>query len=217
MNWNYHHPFKNVFSWAMLLLIVTGAAAVFYWTKADVFRILNQQHSYPGDLFFKYVTYVGDGLFMIVLAVVLIGLGRRKLGILMILSFLLAGLVAQTVKRINPQPRPGLYFSNQPQLMPGCGVHCVDGNLLKGNNSFPSGHTTTAFAMFSLLAFASRNKLYQLLFFVTAVIVGYSRVYLGQHFFLDVLAGAVIGYLTSFLLLYIFRNREFGGAEDGTI
>lgn len=194
---------QNVFSWCMACLLIAGAAALFYWDRINIFFALNHQHSDIGDLLLKYYTYAGEGLIMLLLGLVLLGLGKRKLGILIILSFLLSGFIAQAIKRIDPKPRPGLYFKKEVL------VHNVDGYLLKGKTSFPSGHTTTAFAMFALLAFAVRSRGLQFLFFVMALFVGYSRIYLGQHFFEDALAGAAIGFTTSLLLYWLLRKKDW--------
>lgn len=174
-----------------------------YWGKERVFLKLNHQHSDLSDFILDYFTYVGEGLFMVLLGVVLILFKKRKLGILLVLGFAFSGLLAQGLKRVYEEPRPGLYFQQKEM------VHNVDGDLLMGKNSFPSGHTTTAFAMFTLLAFATRSKGLQFLYFAAACTVGYSRIYLGQHFTADVLAGAAIGFLTSYFLFWLFRNKDW--------
>lgn len=209
MNWKYNHPAQNLFSPALLIFAAAGFGVLCWFSKADIFWFLNHQHSVPGDMLLKYYTHVGDGLFMITLAVILFIAGKRKLGILLFLSFFLSGLFVQLVKRLEPEPRPGLYFSNEKPLQKTGTIHFIDGKLLMGRNSFPSGHTTTAFALFSLLAFATRNQFIQILFFLAALIVGYSRIYLGQHFFKDVLIGAVLGYGCSVFLFWLLRNKEF--------
>lgn len=203
MNWKYNHPTRNLFTYATILFLLLGAAALFYWHKEQVFLWLNHQHTYTADVILKYFTYIGDGIFMIGLGLVLLLFRFRKLGVLMLLSFLLSGLLAQSIKRIEERPRPGLHFQN-PDI-----IHRVDDVLLKGKNSFPSGHTTTAFATFSLLAFASRNKFVQFLYFAIAVTIGYSRIYLGQHFAEDVLMGAAVGFLSSYFLTWLLRKKEW--------
>jgi membrane-associated phospholipid phosphatase len=203
MNWKYQHPSRNFFSWAVLLFLLGGAVLLLLVSKETLFWKLNQLHSYPADLALKYITHVGDGLLMIGVAVVALGLGYRKLGILLILTFLLSGLLAQGLKRLKPEPRPGAYLAQIDA------IHKVDGKLLKGKNSFPSGHTTTAFAMFALLAFATRSLGLQIIYFLAAVAVGYSRIYLGQHFFADVWAGALLGFASAVVMFWLFRNKEF--------
>jgi membrane-associated phospholipid phosphatase len=204
--WKYHHPLRNMFSYAMILFSIVGLVVFYLMGKDELFWMLNRQHSVAGDYFFKYGTYVGDGLVMILLGLIFLVMGKRKTGVLLILAFLLSGLFVQIIKRTKPEPRPGRYYT---ELNQGEQIHRVDGNLLKGNNSFPSGHTTTAFAMFSLLAFDNRRKHWQLLFFMIALTVGYSRIYLGQHFFKDVWIGALLGYATSYFLLWAFRKKDF--------
>ena len=203
MNWKYNHPTRNLFTYATILFLLLGAAALFYWNKEQVFLWLNHQHTYTADVILKYFTYIGDGIFMLGLGLLLLLFRFRKLGVLMLLSFLLSGLLAQSIKRIEERPRPGLHFQN-PDI-----IHRVDDVLLKGKNSFPSGHTTTAFATFSLLAFASRNKFVQFLYFAIAVTIGYSRIYLGQHFAEDVLMGAAVGFLSSFFLSWLLRKKDW--------
>jgi membrane-associated phospholipid phosphatase len=203
MNWKYNNPLQNLFSYATLLLLATGCILLYFLNRENIFLYLNNQHTYVGDLIFKYFTHAGDGLVMIAAAVFVFFIGKRKLAFLLILSFLVTGLFVQVLKRVNEKPRPGLFFKNPMQ------VHKVDGEILKGKNSFPSGHTTTAFAMFSLLAFTTRKKELQLLYFLTALVIGYSRIYLGQHFFEDVLAGAALGFFTSLMLMWLFRKKEW--------
>lgn len=140
---------------------------------------------------------------MLCLGVVLLGLGKRKLGIMIIVAFLLSGLIVQLCKRYIPEPRPGRYFSHIEA------IHKVYDMPLTGNNSFPSGHTTTAFAMFSMLSLVNRYKRWQSCFFVLALLVGYSRIYLGHHFFKDVYVGALCGYISSVIVFWFFRNKEF--------
>ncbi len=203
MNWKYNHPLRNLFTYATVVLLLIGVAALFYWNKETVFLALNNRHTDVADIILKYFTYVGDGIFMAALGVILWLLGKKKLGLLLILSFILSGLLAQGIKLLEQRPRPGLYFK-KPEV-----IHKVDDVLLKGRNSFPSGHTTTAFATFSLLAFATRNKLVQLFFFIVAAVVGYSRIYLGAHFTEDVLAGAVLGFSSSYFLCWLLRKKEW--------
>jgi membrane-associated phospholipid phosphatase len=204
--WKYHHPLRNFFSYGMGLFFVIGLVLFYKVTKEDLFWTLNGQHSIAGDYFFKYATYIGDGLAMILVALIFIVMRKRKTGVVMILAFLLSGLIAQVVKRTMPEPRPGGYFTEIHQYY---SIHHVDGDQPKKHKSFPSGHTTTAFAMFSLIAFDSRRWYLQILFFLGALMVGYSRIYLGHHFFKDVFFGALLGYATSYFLLWAFRKKDF--------
>ena len=73
--------------------------------------------------------------------------------------------------------------------------------------SFPSGHTTSVFALAILLALNTRDKRISLIYLITAIITGYSRIYLGQHFLTDVLMGSFLGVMTAILVHWIFAER----------
>jgi undecaprenyl-diphosphatase len=74
------------------------------------------------------------------------------------------------------------------------------------SHSFPSGHTATAFAAATVLsALLPRGAAG---FFVLAAAIGYSRIYVGVHWPLDVVGGAVVGVVTALLLLAVARRRS---------
>jgi membrane-associated phospholipid phosphatase len=63
-------------------------------------------------------------------------------------------------------------------------------------NSFPSGHTTLAFAYSTVMANEIDNIFWKIGWYTAAGLVGYSRIYHNQHWFSDVLMGAAIGYFS---------------------
>jgi membrane-associated phospholipid phosphatase len=73
-------------------------------------------------------------------------------------------------------------------------------------NSFPSGHSATAFALFLCLSIMVNRSWLKYLMFVFAALVCYSRMYLSEHFLQDVFGGSVIGISVSFLA-YLFFER----------
>jgi undecaprenyl-diphosphatase len=74
------------------------------------------------------------------------------------------------------------------------------------SHSFPSGHAATAFAAATVLS--SLVPRAAVTFFVLAAAIGYSRLYIGAHWPLDVLGGAAIGVATALLLLAVARRRS---------
>jgi membrane-associated phospholipid phosphatase len=84
---------------------------------------------------------------------------------------------------------------------------------LPHSNSFPSGHTATSFACATVLtAFAPRAAP---AFYVLALAVAYSRLYVGVHFPTDVAAGAALGIATALLLLAAARRRSARALRSG--
>jgi membrane-associated phospholipid phosphatase len=76
-------------------------------------------------------------------------------------------------------------------------------------HSFPSGHTTSAFALFFSLALIMRRPGWDAACFALAALVALSRVYLAQHFLADTLAGAGLGVATAWAVAwYLARQTD---------
>ena len=74
------------------------------------------------------------------------------------------------------------------------------------SDSFPSGHAATSFACATVLAALVPRAAPA--FYVLALAIGYSRIYVGVHWPLDVVGGAVVGIATALLLLAVTRRRS---------
>ena len=162
--------------------------------KGELEWVVNQHWTSGLDRFFKLVTDLGSGILFIPVLVFSWFIDKRLIWVV-IGSFLIMTLFSQGLKNLIPNmPRPSLFFENEPgiHLAPGIDHHCC--------RSFPSGHTASAFAVFSLISLLSGNrKGISLVCLVLAAMIGYSRVYLLQHFFVDVLAGSVFGVLATYI------------------
>jgi membrane-associated phospholipid phosphatase len=181
-------PYIFTFTVCVVLLLT--------FSKPELHIFSNQFNSPFFDVFFKYITYLGDGAMIAILTIVLLFVRYRYAIIFLSGSLLTAGIV-NLLKRVvfNDVFRPSKYF----ELYENYQLHFVDGVNLHAVHSFPSGHTGTAFNVFFMLALITPNKLLKLFLFFTAAIVAYSRVYLSQHFLIDITAGSFLG--TSIILL----------------
>jgi membrane-associated phospholipid phosphatase len=167
-----------------IALYVTGC---FYNTA--LFRLINGYHSDLGDRFFLLVTCLGDGL---VLGVLLFFPWRRAAvyTLLGLESLILSGILARILKESLGFPRPPAVLDR---------IHVVGTAFF--SSSFPSGHTASAFAVGFLAYACCRRRLWKYTAIILAMLVGYSRVYMGLHFPRDVLAGGAIGVLGTWLVL----------------
>ena len=124
---------------------------------------------------------------------------RKKyyLSVLLIINILLNGIIIQLLKRLvfNEYMRPLAVLGKE-------GFHFVEGVRVNTHYSFPSGHTSTGFAFFILLALFSKNSFTKVFLAFVAIIVGISRIYLFQHFFIDTYVGGMIAvFLTTITYL----------------
>ena len=172
-------------------------------SKAEKHLEFNSFHNSFFDSFFYYFTFLGDGITALVISITLIAFNFRNalfVGLSNIISVLITQLLKHTL--FDDIVRPKKFFEGMHDLylVPG-----VDNYLY---NSFPSGHSTCAFSLYLALALIIQNKLLKLLFFFIALLVGYSRIYLSQHFFEDVYAGSIIGVFVTLIVYYCMRKTN---------
>ena len=178
----------------LILLLTKG--------KTASFLLLNPFHPTLLDYFFIPFTYLGDGLFAVAVIILLMVMRRWPQAWQVLISFLLAALLAQILKNLFSMPRPWEVFEHGEKY-----AYFIDGVTRRGFSSFPSGHSTTVFALATMLAIFEKNKKWNVVYLLIAVAVGYSRIYLGQHFLTDVLMGSFLGVMTAVIVHWIFAER----------
>jgi membrane-associated phospholipid phosphatase len=193
---------NKAFFICMSLYVITGFFILTLIPKGEVEKFINSYHNDFLDHFFLIITELGDGT---VLSLVIFLLFFKKIyyGILSTACFLASTFVVQLTKRFAfpDSPRPLRFFE------PTIHLHYVDGLEIHSYFSFPSGHTSGAFTIFCLLAIFIGKKHTDVVFFFLAFLVGFSRMYLLQHFFMDTYFGAIFGVATVCLIYYIFQFK----------
>ncbi len=191
------------FSVGLSIYTLLGVLLILNLGKEGTHLFLNSYHTPYVDLFFKYLTYVGDGLLPVLLFCLLL-LVRYSWALALGLSSALMGIVVQTLKRsvFAGDHRPAMFF-------PDGGLPEIDGVQLMLHHSFPSGHSATAFCVMLMLAFFAKQRWATHLFVAIALSVAFSRVYISQHFIQDTIAGAWIGLVLAYLgHLFIMQHAE---------
>lgn len=154
--------------------------------RIAIHQFLNSYHAEWLDVVMKVVTEFGGNIPWIVCGCIM--LYRLKLGIYLTAPQLIAMIMVQPLKHIFHHPRPLTVFAEAGVTLP-----AVDGVSLHAWNSFPSGHTASIFAMMVATAMMLPRKWMKVSCIIFAAVVGYSRIYLSQHFLDDVIFGAIIG------------------------
>jgi membrane-associated phospholipid phosphatase len=194
---------RSPFFWGYLLFVLVSAVLLIAFPKADLFLLSNRYHTLGADYFFATITYLGEGYTFVLVGLMLLFFNRWA-GIAALASFALSSLVSQALKKLvfSDSPRPQLWFSQR-----GISIRVVDWLPIHHHNSFPSGHSITLFAMCCLLALVLPRR-YGVWLALLAVVAGYSRVYLAQHFLGDVLAGSIIGIGSTLLCYWLLVSRR---------
>jgi len=187
---------------AVILFLAGGFSYTFFTSRANGFLYLSPYHSAFLDGFFTYFTNLGDGLFSIGVVIGLLIMRKFRLAWQILAAYCISGLIAQLLKGIIYSPRPKDFFRLREH------IHLIEGVTLNGDASFPSGHAASVFALVTSLALFSINRKIGLFYLVIAILVGYSRIYLAQHFPVDVLGGACIGVLTA-SAVYLFFDSYY--------
>ncbi len=192
---------NKIYFTGLLCILLFSAAFLVFNGKTAAFISLNSYHPFLLNVFFINYTFIGDGIFALCLiAAMFFYFKRKQQGFALLYSFLISGIGVQIIKNLVESPRPKLFFEAGQYL------HFIDGVSLANNSSFPSGHTATAFAIATVMVLMMKDKSWQLFILIAAILVGYSRIYLAQHFLLDVIVGAVIGSSSGVIAVYLAKN-----------
>lgn len=193
-----------VFLFAMSLFWILGITIVLFTDKLDFQSTINAFNTPFLDQLTPTLTHVGDGLFAFGLVILIAIFFQKRSALLLFMSYASSSIITQILKQtiFATSKRPMYYFDKVPTY------HKIEGLVYHYSNSFPSGHATTCFAIFTLLAYLhAQTNLARILCFVFALLFSLTRVYLSQHFIIDVIAGATIGYLTSMLMVRLANNK----------
>jgi membrane-associated phospholipid phosphatase len=202
-------PFRNRLrnnSWFILPYLVLILLLLFLHlclTKSTIHLFINSHNSAFLDLFFKYITILGHGFFTMAIVCIFLFFHYRK-SLIVFLAFIVSGIIVQSLKTtiFAESLRPTGYFEGKTAL------HLVEGVYQLYIQSFPSGHSASAFALFLCLAAFTKSKLLKFLLFTIASLTAFSRVYLSQHFLVDAMAGSFIGVIVSLLIIYFLYDRK---------
>lgn len=185
-----------------LILIITGFSLMLIFTKTELFLLINDCHTTFFDQFFKLNTWVGDG-WMTVLVVFGMLFFKYRFAILTALAYAYSSMAVQILKRLFNAPRPVKFFED---ITP---IRTIDGYTMHEWNSFPSGHTASAFTLAVVLSYLLPYKHSHWILIPLAALTAFSRVYLAQHFMEDIIAGALLAVIMTLQLIWWLENTKW--------
>lgn len=173
----------------------------------NLFLIINGFHSLFFDNFMLLISgkIIWIPLYISVLYVLI--KYWKKEAIWLILAFILcivisdqfaSGFLKNTVKRLRPSSVEDLSGV----------IHLVKGYLGGGKYGFASSHASNSFGFAMLSSLILRRRNYAIAILTWAIVVGYSRIYLGAHYPLDVLGGATIGITAAYLCKWLLKKNR---------
>ncbi len=194
----------------VLLFIIVGAFVLFSFSKDEVTLWINAHYATFWDQFFLTIDQMGTLWFCIVsLAFLWIKKGW-KTALQALICFVVVMLITQFTKHLlfPGTLRPVLHFEDIANL------RLINGVEQLKTESFPSGHTSSAFAIFTFFALTFSHKRWHFLFAFAALSVGYARMYLSQHFVTDVYTGMIIG-VAGTTIIYWLMQKYISSCANG--
>lgn len=195
---------NNSFLLLFTFWILLACLILIKFTDKEILFFINQKH----NLFLDYTMTVlsaygrGESVTILFLSLLIFKQYREKKYILSTSIFgIFVPLIVFLSKDFFNRTRPiGEYGESQ--------IHHVTWLTNLVNNSFPSGHTMGAFGMALFLNhfLPYQNKYISTFLFLLALGCGYSRIYLGQHYFSDVLAGSLFGVFFGIIILWCVEH-----------
>ena len=166
------------------------------YLNVEVFKLINYHHLgilNPVMVFFS--EYGREYVWIPVTAILLAFKKTRRVAITLAASFILAIILGEASKYLVAQLRPFYYISPDYLLVP-----------KPHDYSYPSGHALIVGDGATVLAFTTPKRIWVPLF-IEALLVSYSRVYVGVHWPLDILGGWLLG---SWIALFTVNMEKLG-------
>ena len=200
------------------LVFVAMVSALILVPKAELHLCLNGVHnSFLDGLFRHYSDFVKWPVYILMVLPLLFW--KQGWTVVFACTEAASALLVQVLKSAFNMPRPSTFFGTLAEegspLAADWQQVVVEGVNMHSWHSFPSGHSATFFVFFSVCAFIYAyeklpwSKLVGLVCLVLALLGGYSRIYLSQHFLMDVCGGMTEGVLMSVVVFALFVKKKW--------
>lgn len=191
---------------ALIVTLFSTAIIFSFYFDSEIVRYVSEiRHGFL-DEFFLGITFLSSKViifFVLTSLLFFVSKGDKRRWIVPLwLTLLLSGLVSFILKFSIQRPRP--FQAGIVSVMP----LLEKASYFIWNFSFPSSHAMIAFCAVPILSREfPKFKYFWILF---AVLVSFSRIYLGLHYLSDVIAGGLIGYLIGAIIVKVEEEKKFG-------
>ena len=172
----------------------------------DLFYLINNSMQNPFlDALMPAFSNAGSFAIMLALCILAVIAARHfkkdeyyEIAKLCLYALILSALIAGCLKLCFHSPRPYLVLDHVRQLA-----------VPTEPNSFPSGHASSTFSVVTVLVWKLRqNKTVAALLMLFALMIAFSRIYIGMHYPFDVLTGAIVGIASGVIVLEAKKRLE---------
>jgi membrane-associated phospholipid phosphatase len=192
-----------IFYWLIgiaVAAIVIGAA---FYLDDTVWHFILQHQNRDVRSFMHNVSRFGDWPSHVALGLLLFGIASwrgckkwTRIFLSMLLAMVIAGIAGQVIKRTVPRARPSVKSE----------LRWGGPRFSTKYHSFPSGHVAASMAFFGVLIFARRRI--GLACLPIPILIGFSRMYIGAHYFSDVVCAAVLGIFCALLVMHFLLRKS---------
>jgi len=195
---NYKQLFLSPWYWLVPVIgAVVLALIAISGINQTLFMFLNSVLNFNNESLWLNITLLGDAGITAVLVLPLLG---RRTDI--VWAAIIAGIITAVIVNVGkvyfavPRPPAVLDLNSFNQL----------GNMFTVK-SFPSGHTAAAFTVAAVVILSIKQLPVKIIILIAAILVGISRIAIGAHWPMDVLAGAIIGWLPSIIAVMLAQKK----------
>ena len=203
----YPMTFRRIFlHWQITLAAIFAIVSAFYLDPAVQILFIGL-HNNTADAVFEFGRWYGNGAPTLYLffglyigGLIFKKYSLRETGLLILESYVFSGLITLIFKSAFGRFRP---YTNKGDLA-FYGWNWANNDMF----SYISGHAAVSFSLSTILASTTKNIYLKSFYYLLAVITCFSRIYHNQHWFSDVLSGAISAYLISRVLVAIHHEPE---------
>lgn len=185
---------------SQLLFVISfsvTALVIYLFNFSTAGAVLHVPQSFMQNVIFINITFSGSGIFYFGLIVYHFYKKKNTIAWLLSASALISVLITQVIKNYLHKDGVQIFFEDEQYIF---------NSYANTMTIFVSAHTAMAFTLATFFALHFNKRKISALLFIAAIIIAYSRIYLGNHTLPDLIAGAFTGIASGSFIFYSKLN-----------